>query len=189
MKPKVVLPALIAIALSLCGSPSRAEKLSRRAAIAQALAQNPQIAAARARRAQSDAEQIQADSARFPQLSVELGVGPSLRATLVPGTAVESTRGRYELAAKDLSVVMGGRLSVIQPLYTFGKIDGFRAAAAHGVRAREAQTQMTQADIALEVARLYEASLFARDSQRFFEELENYVVRTILATQERLQAD
>lgn len=188
MKPKTTSATLIALALSLCGSPSHAEKVSRGAVIAQALKQNPQIAAARARRAQSEGEQVQADSARWPQVSVELGVGPSLRATLVPGTAVESTRGRYDLAVKDLSVVMGGRLSVVQPLYTFGKLDGFRAAAAHGIRARDAQTQMTQADVALEVARLYEASLFARDSRRFFEELENYVVRTVLATEERVKS-
>lgn len=188
MKPRITSTALIALALALCGSTAHAEKVSRGGAIAQALQQNPQIAAARARRAQSEGEQVQADAARFPQVSLELGVGPSLRATLVPGTAVESTRGRYELAAKDLSVVVGGRLSVVQPLYTFGKIDAFRSAAAHGIRAREAQTRMTQADIALEVARLYEASLFARDSRRFFEELENYVVRTVLATEERLSA-
>jgi len=186
MKQKLAMTALAA--LWLCATPSHAEKLSRASAIDQALKQNPQIAAARARRAQSEAEQVQADAARWPQLSVEVGVGPSLRATLVPGTAVESTRSRYDLAAKDLSVVMGGRLSVVQPLYTFGKIDGFRAAATHGIRAREAQTQMTQADIALDVARLYEAWLFARDSQRFFEELENYVARTILATEERVNA-
>jgi len=189
MKPQIVVRALLALALSLSAAPSRAEKSSRAQAIAQALKQNPQIAAARARRAQSEAERTQADSARWPQVSVELGIGPSLRASLVPGTAVESTRGRYDLAAKDLSVVVGGRVSVVQPLYTFGKLDGYRAAAAHGIRAREAQTQMTQADVALEAARLYEALLFARDSARFFEELENYVVRTILATKERLEAD
>ena len=189
MKPRPAIKSAFAIAIALCASPAHAEKLSRTAAIGQALKQNPQIAAARARRAQSQAEQVQADAARWPQVSVELGIGPSLRATLVPGTAVQSTRGRYELAAKDLSVVVGGRLSVVQPLYTFGKIDGFRAAASHGIRAREAQTQMTQADIALEVARLYEAWLFARDSQRFFEELENYVARTILATEERLKVN
>lgn len=188
MKPKKRLAALLA-ALALYGAPVHAETLSRAEALSRALRQNPQIAAARARGAQSQAEQGQANAARWPQVSVELGVGPSLRARLVPGTAVESTRDRFDLAAKDLSVVVGGRLSVIQPLYTFGKIDGFRAAAAHGVKAREAQTQMTRADVALEVAHLYEASLFARDSRRFFEELENYVVRTILATEERLNAD
>lgn len=189
MISKLTTAALAALAVLLGAEPSGAEKLSRSVAIARALKHSPQIAAASARRAQADGERVQADSARWPQVSLELGVGPSLRATLVPGTAVESTRGRYDLAAKDLSVVVGGRLSVIQPLYTFGKLDAFRAAASHGARARDAQARVSEADVALEVARLYEASLFARDSQRFFEELENYVERTILATRERLDAD
>src|SRR5689334_19746196 len=94
---------LLAISLWLSAVPARAEKLSRASVISQALTQNPQIAAARARRAQSEAEKVQADSARWPELSITVGVGPSLRASLVPGTAVESTRGRYDLAAKDLS--------------------------------------------------------------------------------------
>jgi outer membrane protein TolC len=157
--------------------------------ITKALSGNAQVSDARARRQQADAERVQADSARWPQVTLDVAVGPSLRAELVPGTAAESTRSRCDLAPSDLSFVVGGRLSVVQPLYTFGKIDAFRAAAGHGVRARDAQTCMTQAEVALEVARLYEGLLFARDAERFLEELEHYVERTILATEERAQTD
>jgi outer membrane protein TolC len=48
---------------------------------------------------------------------------------------------------------------------------------------------MTRAEVALEVSRLYEGLLFARDATRFFEEVENYLDRTMLATAERLKAD
>jgi outer membrane protein TolC len=174
---------------SFVSSAAQAEPVARATVIAKALSGSAQVAAARARKQQADAERLQADSARWPQVTLDVGVGPSLRAELVPGTAAESTRSRYELAADDLSVVVGGRLSVVQPLYTFGKLDAFRAAANHGVRARAAQTRMTQAEVALEVARLYEGLLFARDAGRFFEELEHYVERTILATEERAQKD
>ncbi len=189
MRPLTALSLLVASALLAHSALSRAEQLSRPTVINRALGHNPQVAAAHSREAQSKAEKLQADSARYPQVSVEIGVGPSLRAELVPGSAVESTRSRYELSTRDLSVVVGGRLSVLQPLYTFGKIDGFRDAARHGLQARRAQTRMTQAEIALEVARLYEALLFARDATRFFEELENYVERAIISTQERLNGD
>lgn len=179
----LVIGGLLALA-----APAQAEPLSRRRAIAQAVEQNPQVAAARARRAHAAAEKAEADAARWPEITLEVGVGPSLRAERVPGTAVESTKSRYDLGADDLSVVVGGRLSIVQPLYTFGKIDSFRAAAAHGIRARDAQVTMTQADVALEVARLYESLLFARDTARFLEELESYVARTIIATEERVKA-
>lgn len=184
--PRVLLGLLLGLLVSTA---AQAEPVARRTVITKALSSNAQIAAARARKQQADAERVQADSARWPQVTLDVGVGPSLRAELVPGTAAESTRSRYELTASDLSVVVGGRLSVVQPLYTFGKIDGFRAAAGHGVRARDAQTRMTQAEIALEVARLYEGMLFARDAERFFEELEHYVGRTILATEARAEKD
>lgn len=186
----VRLASSLAMAASLAvASLANAEPISRAALIHRALQKNPQVAAANARRAQAEAEQVQADAARWPQVSLQLGVGPALRAELVPGTGSDSTRSRYSIAADDISVAVGGRLSVVQPLYTFGKIDGFRAAAAHGVQARDEQTQMTRAEVALDAARLYEGLLFARDATRFFEELENYLDRTILATDERLKAD
>lgn len=177
--------ALVALTLSSLSVPAHAERVSRATVITKALSRSAQVASARARGEQSEAERAQADSARWPVVTLDVGVGPSLRAELVPGTASESTRSRYELAVKDLSVVVGGRLSVVQPLYTFGKLDAFRAAAEHGTRARDAQTQMTRAEVALETARIYEGLLFARDATRFFEELEHYVERTILSTQER----
>jgi outer membrane protein len=185
-----LLPVLLGLLLCSFGpTRAQAEPLTRATVITKALSGNAQVSAARARRQQADAERVQADSARWPQLTLDVAVGPSLRAELVPGTAAESTRSRYDLAPSDLSFVVGGRLSVVQPLYTFGKIEAFRAAAGHGVRARDAQTRMTQAEVALEVARLYEGLLFARDAERFFEELEHYVERTILATEERAQTD
>jgi outer membrane protein TolC len=186
---KLTIAALFALALTLTPSPAVAERLSRAQAVYRAMQQNPQILAAYARRAQAEAEKAQADAARWPQITVELGVGPSLRAELVPGTAVGSTKSRYDVTLDDLSVVFGGRVSVLQPLYTFGKIDSLRRAAAHAIRAREAQVQMTRADLALEVARLYEGLLFARDALRFFEEIENYVGRTLAATEERLSSN
>jgi outer membrane protein TolC len=179
---------LVAALLAITTAP-RAEPLSRATVVARALHQNPQVAAARSRQAQAEAEKVQADAVRWPEITIQAGVGPSLRAALVPGSGSESTRSRYELSASDLSVVVGGRVNVIQPLYTFGKIDGFRSAAEHGVRAREAQARMTQAEVALEAARLYEGLLFARDAARFFEELEHYVEHAIQNSEERVRSE
>ena len=189
MRPRFVAALLLIGAPFAATADAHAEQLSRAGVVARALQQNPQVAAARSRQAQAEAEKTQADSARWPEITVELGVGPSLRAELIPGSGVESTRSRYELSASDLSVVVGGRVNVVQPLYTFGKIDGFRRAAVHGIRARQAQARMTQAEVAMEAARLYEALLFARDAQRFFEELQNYVERAILSSEERLSTE
>jgi outer membrane protein TolC len=167
-----------------------AEPLSRGGAIALALAQNPQLAAARAVEAQSAARRGQADAAQFPAVSLTLGVGPSLKAKLVPGTAAQSTENTYgDVGLKDLSVALGGQLEVLQPLYTFGKISQRQAAADHELRARQAQTEMTRAQLAVTVAQLYEGLLFARDAERFFDEIEHWLLRTVETTQREIEKD
>jgi outer membrane protein TolC len=84
--------------------------------------------------------------------------------------------------------VVGGSVSLVQPLYTFGKIDSVLDAAAHGVKARGAMVLATEADVALEVAKLYESLLLAREATRFAEELENSLSRTLVATDQRVAA-
>lgn len=178
---------LLGFVLVLAPLGARAEPLSRGAAVALALQQNPQLAAARAIEAQSAARRGQADAAQFPAISVTVGVGPSLKAKLVPGTGALSTENTYgDVGLSDLSVAVGGQLEVLQPLYTFGKISQRQAAADHELRARKAQTEMTRAQLAVTVAQLYEGLLFARDAERFFDEIEHWLMRTVESTQREL---
>jgi outer membrane protein TolC len=166
---------------------SRAESLSRGGAIARALRQNPQVASARAAESEAQARRGQAQAARFPTVTVTLGTGPSLKAELVPGSAVQSTENAYgDVGLDDLSIVVGGQLEVLQPIYTFGKIGHRESAAEHEIRARRAQTEMTRAELALRVAQLYEGLLFARDAERFFLEMERWLARTIEDTRQEL---
>ncbi len=182
------LALLAAAALAtLAARPASARTLDRRAAVRRALEQNPQIAAARAEEQAAMAQRRQADAARWPLVSFTAAFGPSMQATLVPGTAVQSVESQYKnFSWSDLSVVMMGDLSVIQPIYTFGKIAKRQEAADHGLHAREAQTRMKRADVALEVATLYEGYLFARDAQLSFEETLHWLDRTLDSAEERL---
>jgi outer membrane protein len=184
------LAALAAALDALTGAPASAlaETMTRERAVAEAIHQNPQIAAARARRAAAEAQVVQADAARWPAITLEVGMGPSQSASLVPGTQADSTKSRYDFST-GVSAVFGGTVTVVQPLYTFGKIDSTRAAATQGVMAREAMVQATASDVAFEVAQLYESLLKARDATRLGEEIQNYVERTILGTEERLKAN
>jgi outer membrane protein TolC len=171
-------------------SASRAEPLSRGTAVALALAQNPQLAAARAVEAQSAARRGQADAAQFPAISITLAVGPSLKAKLAPGTGAQSIENTYgDVGLNDLSIALGGQLEVLQPLYTFGKITKRQAAADHELRARRAQTEMTRAQLVVSVAQLYEGLSFARDAERFFDEIEHWLLRTVESTQREIDND
>jgi outer membrane protein TolC len=180
--------AIAAAALSCAVAPAAvARKLDRKTAIQIALAQNPQVAAARAEEDAVRAQGRQARALQMPILGLDAGVGPSVKATLVPGTAVQSVEQQYKnFAFDDLSVVFLGNISLIQPLYTFGKIARRKEAADHGVRAREAQTRMKRADIAFEVAQLYEGLLYARDSGRFFQEMKDWLAKEQQTTQDMI---
>jgi outer membrane protein TolC len=162
-----------------------ARKIDRWTAVHTALKQNPQIAAARAEEDALRAQQRQVTAAHWPFVALSLGVGPSDKATLVPGTSVTSVQQQYkDFTWTELSAVFFGNLTVIQPIYTFGKIAHRGEAADHGLRAREAQTRMQSADVAFEVAQLYEGMLFARDAGRFFEEMKSWLEKMLQQTQE-----
>ena len=97
-----------------------------------------------------------------------------------------SSNSTGSLKLSDLSAAFVGNLSVIQPLYTFGKIATRQEAAAHGLRAREAQTRMQRSEVAFEVARIYEGYLLARDADRFLAETIHWLESTLESTQDRL---
>lgn len=174
------LATCITLLLSGVAVAAQAEPLARGAAIARALAQNPQIAASRAVEAQAQARRSRVHAARLPSVTLAAALGPALKAQLTPGTAVGSTESAYgDFDLSDLSLAVGGRVDVLQPLYTFGKISERLRAAELELRARQAQTEMTRADVAVTVARLYESLLLARDAGRFLEETEHWLARSL----------
>lgn len=182
------LAALLALAV---GSQSaEAAPLSRGGAVALALRQNPRVLGSRALELQARARGAQADALRHPAITATVATGPSLKAELVPGTAVDSTESVYRnLGIDDLSVVVLGQVEVTQPLYTFGKIDHRREAARREQQARAAQVEMTRGELVTAVAGLYEGLLLARDLEAFFEETERWLARTIEDTQAALASD
>ena len=181
------LTALALMAAVVAPLPASGRELDRRTAVREALAQNPQIAAARAEEAAVKAQMRQVDAARWPMVNALGGVGPSVKATRVPGTAVDSVERQRDVSASDLSAVFLASVTAIQPLFTFGKIAYRHEATEHGLRARQAQTRMTKADLALEVARIYEGYLLARDVWRFFDETVHWLESTLQATQDKLE--
>ena len=178
--------AAVAITMAFAGS-AGARKLDRRSTIASALEQNPQVAAARAEEAVLSAQAAQVSAARTPAISLMLGVGPSDVATLVPGSADQSVERQYkDLRWSDLSAVFATELTVVQPLYTFGKIALRGEAAQAGLHARQAETRMRRADVAFAVAQIYEGLLFARNTERFFDETNRWLTATLEETEDKM---
>lgn len=159
--------------------------LSRTLVIQRAAERNPQVASMRAEVDRAVARQRQVRAARFPDVEVIAAIATSLRAKEVDGDThgVRSTESAYDFQLNDLSAAFAGQINVIQPLYTFGKIDLRAEATLHGRRAAEAQVEMTQADVALEAAKLYEGHLYARAVLRFLTDVESLAQRSLEETE------
>lgn len=181
------LSALFLAAVSLSTRSASAERLSR-ADVMKRAAQHPTTEAADSQVDQARAQKRQADALRWPQISLSLGIIPSLRATLVPGSQVDSVERATDYGLGDVTPGFTGDLTIIQPLYTFGKIADRQRAADLGIGAHAAQARMRQADVAVEGAELYEKYLLARDLQRFLEDADHVLVRSIQETEDRLAA-
>lgn len=170
-------------------SPTRI-RISRLDVITRAAKQNPQVAAQRAELVRARARQGRVRAARFPEISITTAIATGLQADLEdpPEHGVNSTRSAYDFnLARDLSATFAVQAQLLQPLYTFGKIDLRREATDAALEASKAQVEMTAADIALEAAKLYEAHLFAQSVLLFLEDNEGFARRNLEETEFRLE--
>ncbi|MBK8014979.1 MAG: TolC family protein [Deltaproteobacteria bacterium] len=153
--------------------------LSRLEVVRLAANQNPQVAAARSDILRAQAQQGRVAAARRPEITVLSFISTALRAETVGAHNPQSTRSVYSLHLDDLTAAFGTSITLTQPLYTFGKIDKRQEASEHAEKAGEHTTRMTQAEVALEAVKLYEAHLMAREALVFLEEIEVYTQKAI----------
>lgn len=179
-----LLIALISLSTRVAG----AERISR-ADVMKRAARHPTTEAVDARTEQARARKRQADALRWPRISAALGVLPSLRATLVDGSQVDSVESATDYGVGDVRPAVSGELTIVQPLYTFGKIAYRQRAADLAIAAHVASARIHEANVAVEGAELYEGYLLARDLQRFLEETDHMLARSIEATEARLAAN
>src|SRR5207237_641171 len=130
--------------------------LSLDEALALAVKNSPQIKEEQFGILKRQSQRAQADAARFAQLEVTAVVGPSPRAR---GNQINSPDSKTDPA---ITGVFGlGTISLVQPLYTFGKIDSLRQAAAHGIAVSQAQVNEQATKVALLVYEAYYGYLLA----------------------------
>ena len=69
-----------------------------------------------------------------------------------------------------LSPWVNAEISLIRPLYTFGKVENYADAARGNIVVKEAEVELTQARTRLDVSRAYFGFLAARDSRKLMED-------------------
>lgn len=167
-------------------------RLNRGEALRRVLKVNPQISAERSEELRAKARIAQINAAKWPQLSMIIGVATSLSAT---NTDLDENGVRSERQAigdfnfDQVRPALLGQLQVIQPIFTFGKIGKFEKAAHASLEAAEAQTLLKAADVAVEFANIYESHLYAKDIRLFADDILGIVQRSIVDTEIRLEAE
>ncbi len=153
--------------------------------IQRALATSPEIRQFQRGAEVAMAKQDQADAARYPQIELKAFVGPSPRA-----------RGSVETGSPDRkdkpvinNVFERVEMTLIQPLYTFGKITGLREAAAEGVKVDKARVEEKASDMILRVKELYYGRLLASDLLGLIDEISGDLDKAIEKTERQLKAE
>ncbi len=124
----------------------------------------------------------QADGALWPQVEL-LGIaGPSNRAR---GDQIHSPDKQTDL---NINGVFGrADVSLVQPLYTFGKISSLREAAQHGIKYAEAKVNQKRGDIILRTKELYYGLLLAKTVRNHVLELKDMLDSSYKSTEEKIE--
>lgn len=138
-----------------------------------AVARSPEIEISRSEVnvARSDLKQV--ESAFYPQFDTFVVTGPAADADepqVVNGRIIDpSPDGIFDIG-------IFGRLdfTLVQPLYTFGKLSNRKEAAVRGVKAKQIAIEQKQAEVVLRVKQLYYGMVLANQGVAAADEAEEY---------------
>ncbi|HBG06457.1 MAG: RND transporter [Geobacteraceae bacterium GWC2_58_44] len=146
--------------------PAAAETLSLQECISRALANAPELGEAQADIALSTAKLSEAKGYRYPQVDFMGLTGPVPRAR---GNQVSSPD---EINSTDhWTWFERGDATLVQPIYTFGKISHSMAAAKHGIEVEKARKEQRRNEIVLKVKEYYYGVLLARELKQLLGEV------------------
>lgn len=151
--------------------------------ITRAVELSPEIGEARYEVEAYKSMKMQADSARYPQIEVLAITAPSPRAR---GDQVSSSD---DISHPVISGIFGrSELTLIQPIYTFGKISSFREAAEGGIKVSEAGVDKSTSDIVLRTKQLYYSILLTKELKALAFEIREELVEAIDKVEKQLEA-
>jgi outer membrane protein TolC len=152
-------------------------------AIALAVQNSPQIKEEQFGVLIRQSQHAQASAARFAQLEITVVGGPSPRAR---GNQLQSPDSKTD---PDITGVFGrATLSIVQPLYAFGKINSLRQAATHGMAVSQAQVHQKATEVAMLVREAYYGYLLATALENLALEIDEQLTSTMTKVQKQLEA-
>jgi outer membrane protein TolC len=175
--------AAVAALVAWC-LPAHAARLTLDQAVAKA-SRNPLARAALEQWHAAEARVGEARAARLPRAELTAFLAPSPKVRCLDADCTRTDPTEADLS---FSGLFGGfKLAVIQPLYTFGKIDAAVDAAQSATQAQRALAAGVTGDIALDTARAYLAVDSAREVRAMLEEGGQELVKGKQGIVERLE--
>ena len=164
--------AILLMMLLNSGSGSAAEpgqgqvSLDLRECVRRALEKAPELGEAEADIEQTASKLAEAKAYRYPQLEILSLVGP------VPQARGNQVYSPDSINQTDRWTWFGrGDATLIQPLYTFGKIAESMKAAGHGIEVDRARKDQKRDEIAIKVKEYYFGLLLARETKEVLREV------------------
>lgn len=153
--------------------------------VIRAARQNPLARAALAQQAAAEARAAEAHGARFPQIKLTSFIAPSPKIDCDDPAC--TTTSPTEIRPHIQGVFGGGRLEVLQPLYTFGKLDAAADAGENAARALGFLARGVQSDLAVEATRAYYGVALARELGRMLQDGAEQIAKGRKTLVERLE--
>lgn len=177
--------ALAVGASLLCGS-LQAETLDYQQAVARALAADPRIAERRHVVAHAEAllQEAQGESDLRFDANTFVAVVSGLDGGFFNAGTTTPRNDRYSFHG--LSPWLYLQATVIKPLYTFGKIEHYAAAAKKNIAVKKGDVELQRGDTMVQVAQAYYGYLAARDSRYLLEDVKGRVQGAINMVQKWL---
>lgn len=151
--------------------------------IKRAVEVSPEIAEARYEEDVYKSKKMQADSAIYPQIELLAIAGPSSRAknehiSPTVNTSVGTT----------INGIFGSAdVSLIQPVYTFGKISSYKEAASSGIKVAQAGTDKKTSDVILRTKELYYSVVLAKDMRNLVLEIKDELLESIKKAERQIE--
>lgn len=118
----------------------------------------------------------EAKSYRYPQLQVTTLIGPAPTAYQSDITPVIKTDRSFSF--KELTWFTSTDATIIQPLYTFGKISENMKAATHGIEVDRSRKEQRATEIVQKVNEYYSGLLLAREMKELVLEIEEILIKS-----------
>jgi outer membrane protein len=126
----------------------------------------------------------EAQGYQWPQINALGFAGPAPDAK---GNQIESDYHSDEI--EGLGPFGSIDITLIQPLYTFGKIGEKKKAATHGIEVDKSRVRQKATDVALQIKEYYYGLLFAEDGTRLVDEVDGYLISAIDRTEKLLEVE